>query len=83
MCPQIVMLDRRPAQYGPEAKHACDRLHAGVVRVLDRTRWHDHAGPSLVDLAFSNSEALHEAVVQLSPQKDCQRSVTASAVGQR
>lgn len=63
-----MMLDRRSAYCGLEAKHACDLLHAGIVRVLDRTRWHDHAGPSLADLALSSSKAPHEAVVQLSPR---------------
>jgi len=61
-------LDRRPEHYGLEAKHAYDLRHAGIVRVLDRTRWHDPAGPSLAGLAFSSSEALYEAVVQLSPE---------------
>lgn len=63
-----MMLDRRPAHYGLEANHVCDLLHAGIVRVLDRTQWHNHAGPSLADLAFSSSETLYEAVVQLSAQ---------------
>ena len=63
-----MMLDRRPEHYGLEAKHAYDLWHAGIVRVLDRTQWHNHAGPSLADLAFSSSETLYEAVVQLSPQ---------------
>jgi hypothetical protein len=53
-----MMLDRRPEHYGLEAKHAYDLWHAGIVRVLDRTRWHDPAGPSLAGLAFSSSEAL-------------------------
>ena len=52
-----MMLDRRPEHYGLEAKHAYDLWHAGIVRVLDRTRWHDPAGPSLAGLAFSSSEA--------------------------
>ena len=56
-----MMLDRRPEHYGLEAKHACDLRHAGIVRVLVRTRWHDPAGPSLAGLAFSSSEALYEA----------------------
>jgi hypothetical protein len=62
------MLDRRSERYGLEAKHACGLRHAGIVRVLDRTRWHDPAGPSLAGLAFSSSEALYEASVQLSQQ---------------
>ena len=67
-------LDRRPAQYDPEASHACDLLHAGTVRVLDRTRWHDPAGPSLAGLVFSSSEALYEASCSYH-HKDSQRSV--------
>ena len=63
-----MMLDRRSGRYGLEAKHACGLRHAGIVRVLDRTRWHDPAGPSLAGLAFSSSEALYEASVQLSLQ---------------
>ena len=68
MSRQIVKFDRRPAHYRLEVKHACDLLHAGIVRVLERTRWHDHAGSFFVDRAFSSSEALYEASVQLSPQ---------------
>jgi hypothetical protein len=68
-----MMLDRRSAYCGLETKHACDLLHGGIVRVLDRTRWHDHAGPSLAGLAFSSSEALYEAAVQLSPRASSDR----------
>ena len=69
-----MMLDRRSEHYGLEAKHACDLQHAGIVRVLVRTRWHDPAGPSLAGLAFSSSEALYEASCGYD-HKDGQRSV--------
>jgi hypothetical protein len=69
-----MMLDRRPEHYGLEAKHAYDLWHAGIVRVLDRTRWHDPAGPSLAGLAFSSSEALYEMSCSYH-HKDGQRSV--------
>jgi hypothetical protein len=82
MSPQIVKLDRRPAQYDPEARHGCDLLPAGTVRVLDRTLWHDHAVPSLGIRRSPVSEALYKEALQLSPQKDGQRSITGNAVGE-
>lgn len=75
-----MMLDRRPEHYGLEAKHAYDLWHAGIVRVLDRTRWHDPAGPSLAGLAFSSSEALYETSCSYH-HKDGQRSVHRAVSG--
>ena len=75
-----MMLDRRSERYGLEAKHACGLRHAGIVRVLDRTRWHDPPGPSLAGLAFSSSEALYERSCSYH-HKEGQRSVAPKLSG--
>ncbi len=79
MSAQAVMLDRMLAHYGPETNGARDRLRAALSRFLDQTWSHDGKSSSL-DPALTGQEGLYEAVQQLSPQNDSQRSLRASAI---
>ena len=77
---QFVMLDRVLAHYGPEANGVRDRLRAALGRLLDQT-WSRDGEPSSLDPAVAGQdENLFEAVQQLSPQSDAQRSLRASAI---
>ena len=77
---QAVLLDRMLAHYGPEANAARELVRAQLVRFLDQTWSHDHAGHSSPDPVLYGHEDLYETVQQLSPQNDTQRSLRASAI---
>ena len=74
------MLDRLLAHYGPEANHARDRLRAALNRLLDQT-WSRSDDGSSLDPAEAGQEDVYDAVQQLSPQNDTQRSLRSTAIG--
>ena len=80
MAAQVVMLDRILAHYGPETKRARDLLYSSTGRILER-QWSQSASntSSSVDPSF-NAESLAEAILQLSPQTEIQRSLRQNAI---
>jgi hypothetical protein len=75
----IVFLDRELAHYGTETKDARDLLRRGVVRALDGL-WSVDSEPSHLDTSATHSEALYDAVQQLSPKDDVQRWLKGQAL---
>jgi len=75
----IVFLDRELAHYGPETKDVRDLLRRGVVRALDGLRSID-SEPSHLDPSATHSEALYDAIQQLSPKDDMQRWLKGQAL---
>jgi len=80
MAAQVVILDRILAHYGPETKRARDLLYSSTGRILER-QWSQSASntSSSVDPSF-NAESLAEAILQLSPQNEIQRSLRQNAI---
>ena len=67
----IVFLDRELAHYGPETKDVRDLLRRGVERAIDGLGSID-SEPSHLDPSATHSEALYDAIQQLSPKDDMQ-----------
>ena len=78
---KLVLLDRGLALYGPEAKDARDQLRRVVSQMIEHL-WPNERR-SEVDSSGDQSAdpvALYEAIQQLSPQNETQRSIKAMAV---
>jgi hypothetical protein len=75
----IVFLDRELAHYGSETKDARDLLRRSVARALNGPRSTD-SEPSRLDPSTAESEALYDAIQQLSPKDDTQRWLKGQAL---
>jgi hypothetical protein len=80
MAAQVVLLDRTLAYYGPATKRARDLLCSGTQRILERQWSQTPSNTSSLDPASVSAEALAEAIMELSPQDDMQRSLRANAI---
>jgi hypothetical protein len=81
MAAQVVVLDRILAHYGPETKRARDILYSSTGRILDRLSSQSTSNTSSsADPASLSAESLGEAILNLSPQNEIQRSLRQSAM---
>jgi hypothetical protein len=81
MSAKIVVLDRGLAHYGPEANGARELLRQIVVSMIENTWSHkrfEHSQP--VSPRNATGEALYDALQNLSPQNDAQRSLQTRAI---
>ena len=78
MSAEAVLTDRVLAHYGPEANDARERLRATIAHFLDAT-WSREGQDSSPDPS-SGQEGVYDAVQQLSPQNEAQRSLRATAI---
>jgi hypothetical protein len=77
MAAQAVHLDRVLAHYGPETKQARDLLYSSTGHILER-QW-SHTS-SWADPASFSAESVGDAILQLSPQNEIQRSLRENAI---
>jgi hypothetical protein len=78
----IILLDRALAHYGPETEQARKLLRGTVSNVIDRLWPTNGAHSSGLDNSATSSDAnsLYDAVRNLSPRDDAQRSIQAQAL---
>jgi hypothetical protein len=81
MAAQAVHLDRVLAHYGPETKRARDLLYSSTGHILER-QWSPSTSntSSWADPASFNAESVGDAILQLSPQNEIQRSLRQNAI---
>src|SRR5881398_179345 len=81
MAAKIVFLDRVLANYGPETAESRELLRGSVGSAIDRM-WPDKKSSQTAQLdpSVSSGEAFFNAVQNLSPQNDVQRSLKSQAV---
>jgi hypothetical protein len=81
MAAQAVHLDRVLAHYGPETKRARDLLYSSTGHILER-QWSQSTSntSSWADPASFNAESVGDAILQLSPQNEIQRSLRENAI---
>jgi len=77
MCAKIVFLDRVLAHYGPEAKEARSALRASVTAALDRMSWKNRGSREPLP---RSGELVYDAIRELSPRNEAQRSIQAEAL---
>ena len=75
----VVFLDRLLAHYGPEARGARDQLRQAVMRTVERVWPKDGSATSGLEPVTAN-EAVFEAIQQLSPKDNTQRSLQKQAL---
>jgi hypothetical protein len=76
----LVLLDRVLAHYGSETKESRDLLHGTAIRMLDRIWPRDRSQRARLEPAATGGEVLYDAIQQLSPHDDAQRSIKAQAL---
>lgn len=76
---KLVLLDRILAHYGPEAKGTRDEMRREVAGMLDEM-WPQERSQSSHLKPEGGAEALYDAIQQLSPQNEAQRSLKGSAL---
>ncbi len=77
----VVVLDRILAHYGPETKEVRALLRNSVVRFADLTWPQDGSAKTRFDPNAARAEVLFDAIEDLSPKTDIQRSLQAQALG--
>jgi len=80
MSAKIVLLDRVLAHYGPETKEARGLLRISTTRILDQGWSKDRNGESQLDPRSAGADILYDAIQQLSPKDDRQRSLQAQGL---
>lgn len=72
---KVILLDRVMAQYGPETKEIRNQLRLTVASVIEQMWSIERTGQAETNLlnARTGMEALHDKLLQLSPQNDAQR----------
>ncbi|HKN02169.1 MAG TPA: hypothetical protein VJX23_16770 [Candidatus Binataceae bacterium] len=80
MAAKMVLIDRLLAHYGPETKDIRRRLRESVTRTLDALWPQDGSGPPDLEPAASGSEALYDAIQDLSPKDEAQRTIQSQAL---
>lgn len=76
---KIVLLDRLLAHYGPATSEARAVMRAKVAGLVD-SMWPNDGG-SPPPPSASGTEAVYDAIQQLAPQDDSQRSIKGQALG--
>ncbi len=76
---RIALLDRILAHYGPEAATARELLRRSVATTIDRLWPQDRSEHAELDPTAPKGEAAYEALQELSPKTDAQRSLLAQA----
>ncbi len=80
MAAKIVLLDRTLAHYGPDTKGAREMLRGFVTRMIEQI-WSDGGSQQgQLDPLAAGGEALFDAIHELTPTTDAQRSLKAQAL---
>lgn len=81
MSANIILLDRVLAHYGPETKEVRDLLRRVVTRELQRiSSENDTTARAKPDPKATKGEVIYDAIQELSPKNDAQRSLQAQAL---
>jgi hypothetical protein len=77
---KFVVLDRLLAHYGPETRETRTLLRARVAGLLDQIWSGASSSSSPLAPSTTGTEAVYDALQQLSPQNDAQRSIKGQAL---
>jgi Protein of unknown function (DUF4239) len=78
---KFVLLDRLLAHYGPETKKAREILRSKVAGMIDQMWPQERASGSALAPNAGGAEVLYDAIQQIAPQNDTQRSTKSAALG--
>ncbi|MGC1676407.1 MAG: hypothetical protein WA740_02640 [Candidatus Binataceae bacterium] len=76
----VILLDRVLAHYGPETKKAREMLANTVAEMIARTWPNSHSGGTELQPNATAAEGFYDAIQELSPQNEVQRSLQAQAL---
>jgi hypothetical protein len=77
---KFVMMDRLLAHYGPEARAARSSLRGTVSDAIDRLWPEERSSRAPVAPEIAGADGLYDAIQELAPQNDAQRSLKSSAL---
>jgi len=80
MAGKIAFLDRMLAHYGPDAAEARTMLQRAVEGAIDRIWPENRSQEAQLAPNTANGEALYDAIQNLAPQNDVQRSLKSQAL---
>ncbi|MFZ0657347.1 MAG: hypothetical protein WAM05_01450, partial [Candidatus Binataceae bacterium] len=76
----VILLDRVLAHYGPETKKAREMLANTVAEMISRIWPDSHSGGNELQPNMGAGEGFYDAIQELSPQNEVQRSLQAQAL---